>query len=89
MKVHELLSNETRWAKNEFSVNMKGKPVAPNSPDAVRWCVVGAIVKCYREDNDINNVIDKLEANGIQSIEKWNDKSTYETVIEKLKELDI
>lgn len=47
MKVHELLNDKSKWIKNDLAVNNKNQSVDYNSVDACKWCVMGAILKCY------------------------------------------
>jgi hypothetical protein len=47
MTVQELLSDESKWTTYTYARNVDGARVNYASPDAVCWCVLGAIRKCY------------------------------------------
>jgi len=40
--VREKLSDPTRWNRGEFAINKRGRPVYPESSEAVQWCLLGA-----------------------------------------------
>jgi hypothetical protein len=47
MKVLDLLKTEKQWIKYYLGKTKAGEHVAGNHPDAVKWCLLGAIQKCY------------------------------------------
>lgn len=47
--VAELLAVPERWTRNVSARNANGVPVCPTSPDAVCWCVAGAITRVYSD----------------------------------------
>lgn len=63
MTVKELLSSEDKWTKTYSSTTANGSPCIPEDRAAVRWCLVGAVRRCYGDNFDaFNRVIDKLHA---------------------------
>ena len=58
--VLDLLRDPAHWAKGCYAYNSDGESVAPESEQAVCWCLIGAIKKCYPEN--IANQVDKLDA---------------------------
>jgi len=46
MKVSQFL-NETNWTQGAAARNQSGEPVAPGSPDATCFCLLGAMRRCY------------------------------------------
>lgn len=54
MKVYELLNSPEKWAKGNYSFTRDGQPVRWNHPGAIRWCVMGAIYKCYGDANPVS-----------------------------------
>lgn len=48
MKVYELLSEESKWTKRALARDIKGIEVDVNSVEAVSWCLIGALRKCYK-----------------------------------------
>lgn len=51
MTVQMLLRDETCWTRGAFARDRRAQEVPPQDPAAVRWCVIGAIRHCYRDDN--------------------------------------
>lgn len=49
MKVQELLSDESKWCCFHTAKNIQGNQVDVNSPDACRFCLLGALDKCYED----------------------------------------
>lgn len=47
MKIGELLYDENRWTQNAVARNKDGRTVDSLDESAVRWCLNGAIRKCY------------------------------------------
>lgn len=41
----EIVSEPSRWVTGKFAVRADGSEVTPQSPDAIRFCVRGAIVR--------------------------------------------
>jgi hypothetical protein len=50
MKVRELLSDESKWCKGPLAVDKEGRQTTPKSPTACKWCLWGAILRCYADD---------------------------------------
>jgi len=47
LKVRELLSDESKWTKGTYARNSENIRVYATSLEASRWCLVGALRKCY------------------------------------------
>lgn len=63
MTVQELFSSEQNWTKGIAAKNAFGVTVPVRSRTAAKWCLLGAIAKCYGGEraNEIEiKVIDKL-----------------------------
>jgi hypothetical protein len=45
----QLLSKHQRWTRHGLALDAKGKPCEPISPQAVRWCMMGALAKCAHD----------------------------------------
>jgi len=98
MKAHELLSDASKWTKGAFAKNKDGIRTNYSSRNAVCWCLLGAMDKCYDKSgwefqfalfNKLRTVI-KTKYN-ITGVSKFNDapERTFEEVHNLLKELDI
>ena len=45
-KISELLTDESKWCRFDPARDKDGIPTAPKSPEAVRWCLLGAASRC-------------------------------------------
>jgi hypothetical protein len=59
MKIVELIDRPEKWCKNSLAETVNGTGACEDDPDAVRWCVLGAYLKCYGDHlqgyNEIGN----------------------------------
>ncbi len=88
MKVQELLT-EDNWVKGSNARDKNNNSVHPTSDEACKWCLFGAIIRCYIATSEIlERIGDKIEEN---SVTIWNDdpQRTFEDVEALIKELDI
>lgn len=95
MKVRELLTDKSKWTKRAFARTKEGGATNVSDTNATCFCLVGALLKCYNDDNEfsynlnrLNMVVIKL---GTPSISLWNDSPnrTFEEVKQLVEELDI
>lgn len=98
MKAHELLSGPSKWTKGTFAESALG-PVLHNSVDAVKWCLSGALMRCYGVDT--LSIGDPLYIKVLTQIQtefpehnaicEWNDdpSRTFEEVRAILLKLDV
>lgn len=49
MKIKELYSDPSKWAKYHLAQNKNGGTISPSDKDAVRFCLIGALIRCYRD----------------------------------------
>ncbi len=89
MKVLDIL-NKNNWIQIHTAENEYGEIVPFDSLDACKWCLLGAILLCYREKS--MKIIEKFhnDNNGL-SIVSWNDAytRTWEEVEVLIKKLDL
>ena len=90
MKVHELLTDKSRWTQHHFAVNAAGRAVPEESRDAVCWCLSGAIRLCYGKDDDAGHWHAVTKRLGMMP-STWNDDPmrTFSEVRALVLELDI
>lgn len=48
MKIKELLSDKSKWTKRSYARNKYNKPVLEDSPNATKFCLLGARNYCYK-----------------------------------------
>ena len=68
------LSSEESWTHGYSAVNARDEEVDPESSDACRWCLTGAITKSWRNDqNDflLRHRQQTVELLDMQVVERW------------------
>lgn len=45
--IKDLLNSPSKWCQKDNAVDDQGKPVIVQSSKACKWCLLGAIIKCY------------------------------------------
>lgn len=84
-KVKALLSSPDRWTRGCLARDSEGEPTNLFGPDAVCWCLVGAIRKV--EPDLIKNLfaVRKLKALlGGREVVDFNDSNDYDAVMKLL-----
>lgn len=92
MKVKELLRIGSSWTKGTFARTYGDWPVTVDSPLAIRYCLSGAISKCYPHPHEGRIIADKVRTElNKNSIVGWNDapERTFSEVRELVERLDI
>jgi len=92
MKVQDILTDEGKWTRGHFARNKDGKSVDKFSPDAVCWCLWGAIEVAYGEDSKAEAKLRNhlLKIRNSASISYFNDmEATFPEVRALIEELDI
>lgn len=97
--VLDLLKDSTKWCRGAFGMDRDWYAVGSASPNAVRWCLSGAINRCYPKTNECLHAFSKVvEAikmvsphyRNVESIADghivacFNDESEHAKVIEVL-----
>lgn len=90
-RVVNLLRYEERWTQNTSARNVEKESVLPDSPNAICWCLTGAIYKCYPNSDErylINQMVYKELG---QLPHNWNDdvNRTHDEVLELVTKLGI
>lgn len=92
MKAHELLNSPKRWTKLVPARDANCRPVSVDSEEACRWCLLGAIERCYPEEEKyLTARIAISKAIGSTFISVYNDSAarTFEEVHGLLVKLDL
>ncbi|RJQ27111.1 hypothetical protein C4577_02200 [Candidatus Parcubacteria bacterium] len=88
--VYELLEDPNRWCKQYMALNSKLNPTGCRNEDAICWCGMGAIIKVYKTQDEIDKIIDKVcKEVGHRSITYWNDCNSHNNVYNVFKKLGI
>lgn len=95
MKAHELLKDPNKWCQGSYAYTEKGEEVSGYHPDAIKFCIYGAIEHCYgmgdlqfsQSDRVLKYVRDRYNDTPISLNDSKS--TTHEMVYNILKELDI
>lgn len=80
MKLKKLFSSKRKWTQGELAKDSRGNFAEPLSNEAVCWCLLGAIEKCYGRRTKLSKkVLEKIDYHLFQSlvgegpVAVWND----------------
>jgi hypothetical protein len=76
MKVKDLLADASKWTRGASARDRSGKQCSIYSPDAVRYCLLGALLAAYDGEQlaaAVDAVRQAIGDEGQMSIESWND----------------
>lgn len=95
MKVKDLLSSHHKWCRDTYAMTADGVSCRGTASDAVRFCLLGAVEKCY-EPEQVESVYQKIKKElgfapnqDSYSIAEFNDKSNFATVKSLVEKLNI
>ena len=54
MKLKDLINDRSKWTKGKFARDKDSKECLINSPNAVKFCIIGGLTKCYCFDAEGN-----------------------------------
>ena len=92
MKIKELLSDPSKWTQGKIARDSSMNEIHPNDPQAVCWCLIGAVRKCYPGHYDYENLCKRIvEQTKEEFLFNWNDSptTTFSDVKSLVEELDI
>lgn len=96
MKIKELLSSESKWTQGSFAKNTRDENVVAKDPSAVKWCLFGAIDKCYSGTDEFLSIthktvkeIENITRGHLNSITIFNDFAIFENIKNLVEKLDI
>lgn len=91
MTIEELLSDKSRWTTRCCARDTNDNFVDMDAPTACKWCLIGAVYKCYSGTDGmrvLSDVQKEISVAGFKSIGRFNDDLGYNavmTVVRKLK----
>lgn len=74
MKIQELLTDSTKWTQGEMSLAADGRIISSSSDEAVCWCLLGAMIKCYSKPLEV--MVKVKEYLEVDNLAGWNDSPT-------------
>lgn len=91
MKVKDLLTDESKWTKGAYARTAEGRMVFYRDIAATRFCLLGAIFRCYGAigAGEITERVEKKLSDC--STHGWNDdpRTTFADVRRLVEKLDI
>jgi hypothetical protein len=83
----EILSDPNRWLQGVGARDASGEAVYPKSPNAVSWCLLGAIYHCTATQYEYAKVLDYLKRAQGDDIPLWefNDSVDHRSIIDLVK----
>ena len=72
-KVRELLSEESKWAKQSFARDRYGNKTCYDSNHACSWCLTGAIYKSINNQLEVTQVMCCLQGLIDSTLVRYND----------------
>lgn len=90
MLVAELLEKPEAWTQGVFAKTEDGKSVMPRDPGAVCFCLWGAMVRCYPDEDQYEAAYWRLkEVLGEESRATFNDTHTHAEVLDAVRRAGI
>jgi hypothetical protein len=100
MKVKDILSDPSKWTQGAPARDQLGEECPPASPQAVKYCVLGAIAKAYPKREDriaaawrVRDAVIDLgwRCRNPLAISVWNDyqRRTFEEVRQVIEKADV
>ncbi len=91
MKIRELLTDETKWTQGQAARTITGEATSATGESAVRWCLLGAIMKCYGHSYSVQLDVELLLRSTVNGIVTYNDDPNreFEEVKALVEKLDI
>jgi hypothetical protein len=87
-KVYNLLKDPKHLAKGSFAENADGHVVYPRDKSAVKWCVLGAVQKETKGQEETTYLLNQLDtiaqSLGYKSAVRLNDSADHNTVLRML-----
>lgn len=101
MKAYELIE-QYGWCQGDYALNENGADVAPDNPEAVCFCSLGAIERCYdpglARELAIHRLSEEIQKNehylfisGGSIVVRWNDTRgrKKQDIVEMMKAADV
>lgn len=92
MKIRELLKDQSCWIQGRLAIDMNGCETSAESLDACKWCLIGALYKCYSNPDERISIKDKIrDKTQFYSVVFYNDRPerTFKDIQRLVDELDI
>ncbi len=71
MTISELLTDESKWTTEVYARDAAGRPVSAVDPTACRWCLTGAMIRCYTDPDQA----DAAEAKLLAAWARWEPRA--------------
>ena len=82
MKIKELYSDKTKWTTRAFARDKQSRPIDILSEEAVSFCLMGAVEKCYGRYNEKAKIVERIQ-HYLMMNNYYNSITNYNDLIEK------
>lgn len=91
MKVQDILTDESKWTQGYYARDKDNHLVSVDSPNACKFCLIGAMLKAYPEAAEKDAVETTTFRKLGSGVANWNDapERTFAEVRALIEELDI
>ena len=91
MKIHELLTDESKWTQAAYARDADGFMCSHFCLDAASFCLLGAAERCYGLGEKLHGIIEKLSDAAGGNFVLWQDAPdrTFQEVRELILKLDV
>jgi hypothetical protein len=72
MTLQELFAPDGSWTQGAYARTLMDRPITPTAPAAVRFCLDGALMRCFKGHIEHTAARDRL-MDRIGNIPHWND----------------
>lgn len=84
----ELFEDKSRWTQGTMARDTNGKMLPSEDPSAVCWCLLGGLDKVYKDFVTKTAAYKKI-SDRVGNLNTFNDRNSYETIYQLVKELGI
>ena len=70
MKAKELLSRREAWTTGIIARDAEGHGVEATSQEAVSWCLIGALVKCYKSNQEMDYFLTESYYKALEKVDR-------------------
>ncbi len=73
-KISEFLTDESMWCQYYFALDADNLQICSSSPNAVKWCIIGAAHRCKYAVTELVDFVSAANAVGISNPAYWQDE---------------
>jgi hypothetical protein len=89
LKIKELLADPNRWTQHAPARDAEGACTLSFHPDAVKWCLSGALDHCYPDYQERHTIRRRLFKMAGRALYAFNDNATHHEVLKLVTDADV